>query len=243
MLKYITGFLVTAFLLWAPSTTYAMETAPALNANTQIVSKRIKLHCDPFIPVGTVRLNKNGDAKRDKDGNVIFDRPTPEEIKKQRAECMQQQFFGKMYNKNKTASSEPETNTGTETPAPDPTQVVLVGPPDNTAYFDPTHDMWFGMLWTPVPSADIHMLCITPNSSSSCPDDPRNAQGLNNLLGYYADSVPSTDTHAVREMPEFCYTTNRCLWSVAACNLNSNGLSWNCEYATPFRRVRVTDQQ
>lgn len=113
---------------------------------------------------------------------------------------------------------------------------TLVGPPDGEAYNDPQHSMFFGPLWQPAPGANKHILCITQDIHT-CPETPHTAHGDRSTPGYYADEV--TADRSVREMPNFCYSGPNCMWSVAACYENS-AHSWSCEYAEPFRHVRIT---
>lgn len=127
----------------------------------------------------------------------------------------------------------PDNGGGTQASGP-PT---LVGPPDGSAYNDPRREMWFGPIWHSAPGATAHMLCITKNIRD-CPQTPRGVNGSRSTPGFFADMVEAD--RSVREMPDFCYEgEGNCRWSVAACYEGYYG-SWSCEYAEPFRSVRIT---
>ncbi len=217
---------------------------------------RLKLWCDPYAPAGYVRLKENGRATVDKFENVIVTPATEEQVAEQKKECLRQRIRAGMEPLSRYGPGPdgedgadgagpgtddpgaPVNGGGDEGAAPEsPGQIMLIGPPDGTAYADPDHDMWFGMLWQPVPGAS-HMLCIT-GRADDCPDDIRRAViggAVDRTLDFYSEQV--TGDNAVRRMPRFCYDIGSCYWSVAACVELAGGLSWDCQYA-PFWEVRV----
>ena len=217
---------------------------------------RLKLWCDPYAPAGYVKLDDSGRAKVDKYENVIVIPATEEQIAEQKRECLHQRLRAGMEPLSKHGPGSdgdsgaggagpgadnpgaPANEGGDEGAAPEPpAQVMLIAPPDGTAYADPDHDMWFGMGWQPVPGA-AHMLCIA-GSSNVCPDDIRRAAlsgAVDPNFDFYSEQV--TGDNAVRRMPYFCYDLGSCYWSVAACVELPGGWSWDCQYA-PFWEVRV----
>ncbi len=230
-MRFIFTFVAITMLFTAP-TLQAAELGPR--------EAKHKQECEPFKESGYVKLGKDSAALRDKSGKVIITPATKKQIDEQKLQCAKQKM---------RAQQEPLYLTNPDQPEPPPPPVdsiTLIGPPDDTAYFDPNRDMFFGPLWNPVPGA-THILCIA-TEQSKCSLDPAFADGKRSHPDYYADVV-TLNGNSVREMPDFCNAQGHCVWSIMACREIAGGLSWDCSYptATPtmpaFPTIRVMTQQ
>ncbi len=231
-MKSIAITFVAIAMLFTTSASQAAEPGPR--------EAKLKQECEPFKESGYVKLGKDNAALKDKSGKTIVTPATKKQIDEQKLQCEKQKMRSQQEPLYLTNPDQPE-------PSPPPVDsITLIGPPDGTAYFDPSHTMFFGPLWNPVPGA-THILCIATNQSK-CSLDPALADGKRSHADYYLDVV-SLNGNSVREVPAFCYTQGQCVWSIMACREIAGGLSWDCSYPTAtatmpaFPTIRVMTQQ